>query len=126
MTPIQTAGEEIEVALPWPDRAITPNGRGTWQKRARLTAGARKTAWALTLGAIKSVKPSWAGAELAWTLHPKTANFPDDNNAGGYVKAYCDGIADALGINDRNFRNSYRIGTPIKGGAVLVTISEAK
>jgi crossover junction endodeoxyribonuclease RusA len=115
----------ISLTLPWPDRAITPNGHTSWQKRARLTASARNTAKVLTLEQLKGMKPKWQAAQLAWTLHPKTANFPDDNNAGGYVKAFCDGIADALGMNDATFRSTYQFGDPVKGGAVLVTVRGA-
>jgi crossover junction endodeoxyribonuclease RusA len=38
-------------------------------------------------------------------------------------KAAQDGIADALGIDDSKFECSYRLGEPVKGGAVRVEIT---
>lgn len=115
---------EIRIEFPWSDRAITPNGHCSWQKRARLTLNARNLASLLTQSALKGHRPEWKAVRLEWTLCPKTANYPDDNNAGGYVKAYCDGIADALRMNDATFRSTYAFGEPIKGGCVHVTISQ--
>lgn len=125
MSPNKADTPTLTLTLPWPDRAITPNGRSSWQKKARLTASARKTAAGLALEQLRGTKPKWKSAQLAWTLHPKTANFPDDNNAGGYVKAFCDGIADALRMNDADFHSTYSMGSPVKGGAVHVTVRGA-
>ncbi len=117
----------IEVRLPWPDSALSPNSSGMhWAKKARAKKAAFGVAWALTLEALKGQKVDWQAVKLHWRFHPKTANLPDDDNAEASCKLYRDGIAKALGIDDANFTATRSIGEPVKGGAVLVTISEAK
>lgn len=116
----------IAVTLPWPDKALSPNGRAHRMAKYRAGKKAKEAAWLLTLEALKGRKPSWAKAALVWTFHPKTANPVDVDNCIASNKAHQDGIAAALGIDDANFSATYQLASPIKGGAVLVTISEAK
>jgi crossover junction endodeoxyribonuclease RusA len=117
------AGEvETRIALPWPDRVLSPNGRSHWATKARAVKSARRTAYVLTLEALRLRKPAWEGVALHWEFHPKTRNGVDSDNAESSVKAYRDGIADALGIDDGKFQVSRSFGEPIKGGAVIVTV----
>lgn len=115
----------ISVKLPWPNRLLHPNARPHWAAKARATKAARSTAWAITLEALKGVKLDWRAAKLHWVFHPKTAHAVDDDGAESSCKSYRDGIADALGIDDANFKATREIGPPIKGGAVIVQIEEA-
>ena len=45
---------------------------------------------------------TYAGYSLAFYF--RTAAFRDDDNADASIKAYRDGIANALGMNDRDLR----------------------
>jgi len=112
----------ITIELPWPDKALSPNGRPHKMAKARMVKAARKTAWAVTLGALKGKKWADPSAHLRWSFHPKTANAVDKDNCIASVKSYQDGIADALGIDDKTFSAEYQILEPIKGGAVRVAI----
>lgn len=116
---------EIRISLPWPDKALSPNRRVNIFVRARAVRGARMTAKMLTLQAIKWRRPDWQAVALHWEFHPKTANAVDDDNAEASCKAYRDGIADALDIDDSKFTATREIGEPIKGGAVHVTVRPA-
>lgn len=115
---------EVVVTLPWPDRMLSPNARGHWAKKARAVRTAREAAWALMLEALKGRTTDFGNRAvgLNWQFHPKTANKPDDDNALASCKAYRDGLADALGVNDANFISTIRMGEPVKGGAVIVTV----
>lgn len=116
----------ITLELPFPTKVLWPNGRpGHWAVKARAIKSARRVA-AWEVKAANRQRLSWRAATLAWTIHPKTANKIDDDAPPAALKAYRDGIADALGIDDQNFSATYQFGSPVKGGAVLVTISEAK
>jgi crossover junction endodeoxyribonuclease RusA len=53
------------------------------------------------------------------------AALPDGDNAQSACKAFRDGIADALGIDDSKFTTTYSISEPVKGGAVIVTVRSA-
>ena len=57
------------------------------------------------------------------TSHPPSNRW-DKDNAKQISKPIMDGIADALGVNDKNFDFDQRVGAPVKGGAVVVTFKE--
>jgi len=58
------------------------------------------------------------------TIHPKTAHAIDDDNARASLKAYQDGLALALGVDDKQFKApTLTFGEPIKGGLVRIEIA---
>lgn len=96
----------MTIVLPIPDRKLSPNGRCHWSGKSRLTKNARKLAKLATLQAIAHTYhvwdrpvPAFAGYSLAHYF--PTAARRDDDNADAACKAYRDGIADALGMDDR-------------------------
>lgn len=111
------------VELPWPDRALSPNGRVHWARKAKAAKTAKGVAAVLTRVEVVT-RPQWSRVRLEWVFHPKTANALDKDNCIASCKAYQDGIAIALGIDDSLFDAHYRIAEPRKGGAVVVTICE--
>jgi len=114
----------ITVTLPWPDKLLSPNARAHHFARSRAAGIARRQAWGLTLEAAGS-SPSWAknGARLSWQFCPPSHRRYDTDNLIAQHKAAQDGIADALGVDDSRFVSTYSIGEPIKGGAVIVTVT---
>lgn len=109
------------VELPWLDKVLSPNSRVHWAYRARRVRAARDLAgWG-----TKAIIPHWRhneGARLSVTFFPPDRRRRDDDNAIGAFKAYRDGIADALGIDDHKFKCSYAFGEVVKGGSVRVEI----
>lgn len=114
MIPLYTsslnADGSLTVSLPIPDRAVSPNacrGQSRWaaiakskivkehRKRARFTIET-----AIEARGLKAIK--WDGYSLAFFF--PTQAFRDDDNADGSCKAYRDGCADALRIDDKGFR----------------------
>lgn len=122
MTPLSNTTERVELTLPWPDRALSPNGRPNRFAKARAIKAAKHIAWAVTLEALRGAKVNWSAVRIHWTFHPKTANSVDDDNAEASCKSFRDGIAKALGIDDAKFRATRSMGEPIKGGLVRVSI----
>lgn len=104
----------MTIVLPIPDARISPNAsRGQSRRaamgKARLVKRHRLRAKLLTLQLLGTQYhaagrpvPAFTGYSLAHWF--KTANFRDDDNADGACKAYRDGIAEALGIDDRQLR----------------------
>ncbi len=113
MIPLYTSvltPEALTVSLPIPDRAVSPNaqrGQSRWaaivkskvvkehRKRAQFTFEA-----ALEKHGLK--KASWLGYSLEFFF--ATNAFRDDDNADGSCKAYRDGCATALGIDDKKLK----------------------
>jgi hypothetical protein len=104
--------KQFLVAVPWPDRALSPNARIHWARKAKAAKTARAIAmlkaraWEVTNG---PVDPDVS--IIRFTAQPKTARRMDDDNLIASLKATRDGIADALGVNDRRFATA-----PVKWG----------
>lgn len=95
----------MTIALPIPHRRLSPNGRTHWARKSKLTRAARTRAKILALEALGREfharglpVPAFAGYSLVHYF--PTAQPRDDDNADAACKAYRDGIADALGIDD--------------------------
>lgn len=119
------AGEtegEVRVALPWPDKMLSPNARVHWRRKSVATQHARRTTAWVAMSVIGAVKPRWPAAKLDMVFCPPDARRRDTDNLIASTKAHRDGIADALGTDDSKFTVTYSMGKPVKGGSVVVTI----
>ncbi|QDP60525.1 MAG: hypothetical protein Unbinned338contig1000_18 [Prokaryotic dsDNA virus sp.] len=111
----------FSVTFPWPAPGVRTNARGNRGKRAMLVKQARTSAaqiaWDAGLSPMSDVLP------VKVTFHPPNAR-DDKLNRMGNVKAMFDGIADALGVNDKAFDPTPINGEQVQGGAVVVTFAE--
>lgn len=109
------------VVLPWPPSALSSNARGHWAKRARATRKYRDDARLATLAAKVPVPPE---GEIALTVRfVPPHNRGDRANWPAMVKAGIDGLADALGCNDKRFVPAWTYAEPEKPGRVEITVS---
>ena len=98
----------LTIEIPWPDKCLSPNGgkRTHHMKLHRLGNRAAETAWALTLKALAG--RSWSGPALlhihGFYSNEGGAASADDDNLVAWMKRPRDGVAKALGINDRDIR----------------------
>lgn len=114
-----------ELVLPWPDRVLHPNARPHWAVKAKAVKRARADARIFALAA------GWDGSKLPdGPLYVWIDGYPADHrrrDADGLLssaKPWLDGIADALGIDDRRFVLCTRIRDEVrKGGEVTVRIT---
>lgn len=123
----------MRVILPWPDRRLSPNARIHWRAKAPVTAKARKDAAYLTYDAMpagaREVRQHFSGEgpiSYQVTFYPPDKRHRDDDSMIAMLKAARDGIADALGVNDRRFRPQYYFEEPCKPGRVEVVLCPAK
>lgn len=93
-----------DIVLPWPARDLHPNARVHWARRGKAAKAARRMGWA---AAIEAGLP-----RVQWPqhrLHVWIDAFPPDRrrrDADGLLsalKSALDGIADAMGVDDRRF-----------------------
>lgn len=89
------------IKLPWPSAKLTPHAKGHWRPKADATKDARNLAWAVATQ--KPAVPCIPDAVIFVEYWPK-AYRGDVHNMHGRMKAYIDGIADAMGCGDKKFR----------------------
>jgi crossover junction endodeoxyribonuclease RusA len=119
------------IVLPWPPASLSGHAGGGWRKKAAETKRHRE--WAF-LAAF-----SWKQANLeeycdvvAWPgdirVHVRFVppdRRSDRTNFANRCKPYFDGLADALGVNDRRFVPVYTYDEPSKPGSVTITLEAA-
>jgi crossover junction endodeoxyribonuclease RusA len=118
---------EYLIKLPWPDSGLSQNARGHWSKKARKVSAARHEAWALANQQKVTCIPD---AVLEFSFSPPTdkRKARDLQNMPEMMKAAIDGIADAMGCDDKLFTPVWptKFEDPIPGGCVLVHIKPVK
>ena len=91
----------FRVVLPWPDWGISPNGRLHYRKKAELVRQHRAAARAL---AMEAMGPgNWVDADRVfsvWIFCDPDNMHRDTGNIRAAMKAYQDGVCDALKIDD--------------------------
>lgn len=113
------------IELPYPAKILWPNGRGHYMARHREFQKHRQ--WAQAAG-LAYLRQFWDAVpdRIHWTVtfYPKTRHPIDDDNARASLKAYQDGLAAAIGVNDNIFSApTIQWGEPVKGGKVVVEIA---
>lgn len=119
----------MKVTLPWPDARLSPNARLHWRRKSEAVKRARWDAsYAVleaangSLGEIRRELVDLTRIPIAFRFHAPDNRHRDDDNMVASIKAARDGIADALGVNDRRFVASYEFADPEKPGRVEVRI----
>lgn len=95
--------DRLVVTLPIPPVSLRPNGQhGHWStvRKARKYAKALANVRALV---VLDGKPAPCAVAYSLSYHFAATRW-DDDNAIASVKAYLDGIAKALGMDDRHLR----------------------
>lgn len=112
------------IVLPFPDKILWPNGRGHYMAKHR--AFKKHKEWA-RLAAMADIPRcfKWNGEpiRLRYVITPKTRHPIDRDNAVAAMKAYQDGIAAALCIDDCHFATpQIEFADPKKPGGVEVSL----
>lgn len=92
------------ITLPWPDKTLHSNSRAHHMAKHRATKSARNHAWAVAMEAPAiNCDPN---ATIFVEYYPQTFRG-DIHNVPSSLKAYIDGIADAMGCDDKGFKVDY-------------------
>ena len=112
-----------EVTLPWPPKQLNPNFRGHWAAKSKQAKAYRVACFTLALEAgLRGV--DWEGDIHLWIdFYPPDRRHRDDDNMISAFKSGRDGLADALGVNDKRFRTHPYVNDQI-GGMVKVRITQ--
>lgn len=104
-----TTTRRLVVTVSGPARELHPNWRGHWAPKSREVKAARLGAWGKTIVALQAGRGSpWLKASVTSVTIKRTFCVPDNRTRDkdgleASTKAHADGIADALGVNDRIF-----------------------
>lgn len=110
----------ILIELPFPPASLSGHNSGHWRGKSSVVAKHREWARLATLAAKPSV-PADGDIRLSITFYPPDKRG-DRTNFPNRLKPAIDGIAQALGVNDRRFLPTYHFAEPTKPGCVVVRI----
>ena len=112
----------MNVTLPWPPSALNPNKRHAhWSIKSKAAKAYRKACKELAQ-AHGMVAPDSPKIVLWLEFVPPDRRHRDDDNMVASFKAGRDGIADALGVDDKRFVCRHTVSDEI-GGFVRVSIT---
>lgn len=114
-----------ELILPWPSRLLHPNSRTHWAAKSKATKAARADAHLLALAAGWH-RETWPDGPLhVWIDgYPTDRRRRDADGLLSSMKAALDGIAQAMGVDDRRFVPHPWIKDEVrKGGEVRIRIT---
>jgi hypothetical protein len=113
------------IELPFPPASLSGHQGSHWRKSSPIVKKHREWARLATLAARPSSNipiDSKCDIRVVVTFYP--ANRRGDRiNYPNRCKAYFDGIADALGVNDSRFVPSYHFAEPVKDGKVVIGVA---
>lgn len=115
------------VVLPWPT-ALTPNAkrRQHWRTTQKATRAAKELAWGLAIAAgYRHMRDTTTPLTVRITFEPWPGTYPDHDACVAGCKAYLDGIALALGVDDSLFRfPTPTYGAQRKPGQVTIQVED--
>ena len=114
----------MRVVLPFPPSDLSGHNNGSWYDKKRIVATYRAEAFHLTKQEKRNsgyIVPAEGDILIAFYFYP-----PDDRsdrvNFANRLKPQIDGIAEALGVNDKRFLPSYHFMGIDKPGRVEVLL----
>jgi hypothetical protein len=110
----------VAITLPFPDAKLAGHNAGHWRALAGVVRKHREWAKYAALAAAIPV-PDDGDILLTVTFIPPNKRG-DRINFPTRMKAFYDGIADALGVNDSRFLATYIYAEPAMPGKVIVEV----
>jgi crossover junction endodeoxyribonuclease RusA len=112
------------ISLPWPPKELSPNARLHWAAKAKATKAYRQHCFAMAKMSRLTVDPEKKYIMRLEFFRPARRHY-DDDNLIARMKAGRDGIAQALGIDDKQFTVRHIMREKVvPGGVVLCGIYE--
>lgn len=114
------------ITLPFPSGKLSGHAKGGWRSKSNPTKAARQLAWGTTMEQVTKFKLPPEGEDILVEFHFFPPDLTGDRvNYPNRLKAYIDGIAEALGFNDKRILPSYHF-HPVdrKNGRVEVVIRD--
>jgi hypothetical protein len=119
-TPPPPASESCVLRFAWPHPALSPNARVSRQATAHARATAKKEAQR-EVDRIQAVATPHAHIEV--TFHAPDNRRRGMDNLFASLNAHLSGIADAAGIDGKDWSFTLRKGVVVAGGCVVIKIT---
>ena len=118
----------FSVELPWPSKELSPNARHHWSTAAKFKKAYRTRCRALgEASGLAMVPRGVARVSVHLAFFPPDRRARDWDNLVASMKSGLDGLADAMGVDDRKWRLSFDVSDdPVKSGRVLVSVEVAQ
>jgi crossover junction endodeoxyribonuclease RusA len=116
----------MRIELPWPPSALLPNAAspGAW-RRKQTAAKSFRADCAIMCRAQGLSKTHLEKAHLTIRFCPPDRRRRDLDNMLASFKQGVDAVSEAIGLDDYHFGMTIMRGEPVKGGSVIVEVSEA-
>lgn len=108
------------IELPWYSSKITPNSRTFWRKKDEIRAKYKEDCYYI---AKECEYRCASGVKIGVKIifHPPDKRARDLDNCLASIKSGLDGVAMALGVNDKNFRPiTIDFGDVVKNGKIVI------
>jgi len=110
----------VIVEIPWFNKVLNPNNRAHWSIVAKARKKQRSDAYFLAYGNTLEKADSYP---LEITFHPPDKRPRDRDNCLAAIKSALDGIADAWGVDDKNFHfPNPDFGKVVKNGKIIIEL----
>lgn len=119
-------GGIVRVELGWPAKVLNPNSRAHYMQVSIARKAAKKEAyWATKIELPRAWKHDGSRLRLTVIAYPPDKRARDDDNFAASLKSHRDGIADALGLDDKLFdQQPVQFAEPVKNGRVVIGVSQ--
>ncbi len=111
----------LQLTLPWPPTALSPNTRQHWSALSRAKK-AYRNACAITARQQGAARSEAKKLHVSMVFVPPTRRAYDLDNLLARMKSGLDGLADVLGVDDRHWKLEIDRSDEI-GGFVRVEVS---
>lgn len=114
------------IELPWPPTALRPNASspGAWRKKQGAAKSYRADC-AIMCRAAGLTKCGLEKAHMTIRFCPPDNRRRDLDNMLASFKQGIDAVSEAIGLDDYHFGFTIMRGEPVKGGNVIVEVTEA-
>ena len=116
----------IELTLPWPDKALSPNSHLHWRSKQAARVLARDSALIAALETGERLDPN-AELKLTVTMRPPDRRRRDADNLLSSLKISIDSVCRAVGVDDSQIKRIVlEWGGVVKGGQVVLRLEVPK
>jgi crossover junction endodeoxyribonuclease RusA len=116
----------MRIVLPFPPKELSPNYSGSLRSKMRAIKAYRDLCWGETKDQVKLWRPKSDGVlHVRLEIYKPDRRHYDDDNLEGRCKRARDGVALALGVDDKRFKVVREVSDLVfKGGQIVFLFLE--